>query len=182
MVRLAKKLALKGRRLRRSEKGAAGVEFALVSVVFFITFLGIIELGMLMVLNNGLEDGVDRAARLLRTGQTHKQNISEAEFRQRICDQVVLKASCNSKLIVDVRSYPDFASINNPPTPHRDSSGNLTMDNQYQKGAPRQVLLVRAFYEWSFFTPLIGQLLSNTGGNSFLLTVATTFRTEPYGK
>lgn len=181
MSRLGKMLAVRSRRLRRSEKGAAAVEFALIAVVFFTTFLGIVELGMLMFMNNGLEDGVDRAARMLRTGQTHKQNISEADFRRVICNQVVLRDNCQQKLIIDVRSYPDFASINNPPTPQI-GSGGLSMPSSYTKGAPRQVLLVRAFYKWDFFTPLLGRLLSNTGGNSYLLTVATTFRTEPYGK
>ncbi len=181
MVRLVRKLAKRRRDLRRNESGAAAVEFAIIASVFFTLMMGIVELGMLMLMNNGLEDGIDRAARLLRTGQTRKQDIDATEFRDRICKQVVLAAECRNKLRVDVRSYPDFASINNPPDPFYDKDGKLVLPNDYQKGAPRQVLLVRAYYVWNFYTPLIGKLLSNLGDDkSYLLMVAATLRTEPY--
>jgi len=180
MRRFKSRLAVLRRRWRRREEGAAAVEFALIAMVFFWLFLGIIELGMLMIFNNGLEDGVDRAARLIRTGQAFKQNISADQFRKKICEYVVLRTQCNSALMVDVRTFPDFASIRNLPQP-ADSGSGFTMPTNYRIGAPRQVVLVRAFYVWDFFTPLIGKLLSNTGGDKFLVSAATTFRNEPYG-
>ena len=180
MFRPSERIVAAGRRWLRQEQGAAAVEFALIAAVFLWLVMGLVELGMLMFLNNGLEDGVDRAARLLRTGQTRRQNIDVSKFRRHICDQVLLKDSCMSKLIVDVRAYPDFASIPDLSKPQRDKNGNLNLHAQYVKGAPRQVLLVRAFYDWKFFTPMIGRLMSNDGSNAFLVSVATTFRTEPY--
>ena len=180
MSRFRNRLAAARHGLRHNDSGAAAVEFALVAVVFFWLFLGLVELGVLMIFNNGLEDGIDRAARLLRTGQVHKQDIDEEKFRQIVCDQVVLKTDCASKLIIDVRSYPDFASISNPPVPTYNDDGELEMPSNYTRGMAEQVLLVRAFYEWEFFTPMLGALLSNTQQGTFLVTAATTFRTEPY--
>lgn len=182
MFRMGERIVAAGRRWQRHEHGATAVEFALIAAVFLWVLVGLVELGMLMLLNNGLEDGVDRAARLLRTGQTQRLNIDVSKFRSHICNQVLLKDSCMRKLIVDVRAYPDFGSIPDLSKPKRDRNGNLNLRAQYVKGAPRQVLLVRAYYDWKFFTPMIGRLMSNDGSNAFLLSVATTFRTEPYSK
>ena len=178
---LRKLVARAGRVWRRNEEGATAVEFALMATVFFWVFIGIVEMGLLMIFNNGVEDGVDRAARLIRTGQADKQGIDKDQFRNRICDMVVLKTACRSNLVVDVREYPDFASIN-PPAPEWDADNNLQLQSQFEKGGPRRVILVRAFYDWKFITPMIGALAGNTGHGTFLLSAATAFRNEPYVK
>ena len=154
------------------------MEFAIIARVFFWVFFGIIEMGLLMIFNNGIEDGVERAARLIRTGQARTLGLTEAQFREKICDQVVLRTACRSKLIVDVREYPDFASID-PPAPQW-RNNRMELDAQFQPGSPRRVILVRAFYDWEFITPMIGALASNTGHGTFLVTAATAFRNEPY--
>ncbi len=181
MRRLTRKLALLRRRWRRDEDGATAVEFAIIAMVFFWLFIGIVEIGMMMIFNSGLEDGVARAGRMIRTGQVQNGGLSAAQFRDKICDQVVLKTSCKSRLIVDVQKFPDFAHIGTLTEPTLDKTGKLTAPSNFVPGSAKQVVVVRAFYDWKFFTPLIGQLMSNIGGNRFLLSVATTFRNEPYG-
>jgi Flp pilus assembly protein TadG len=177
---MMQKLAVRARRIwRRSDDGATAVEFALIAMVFFWIFFGIIEMGLLMIFNNGIEDGVARAARLIRTGQAKNMGLTAAQFREKICDMVVLKSACRSNLVVDVREYPDFASIN-PPSPSWDNQGQMQMSSTFQTGSPRRVILVRAFYDWKFITPMIGALAGNTGHGTFLVTAATAFRNEPY--
>ena len=180
MRRLITHLALLRRRFRRDDNGAAVVEFAIIAMIFFWLFMGLLEIGLLMIFNNGLEDGVARASRLIRTGQVFRQNISAEEFRKQICKHVVLKRSCNTKLAVDVRAFRDFSSVKDLPMPSLNGN-SIDVSQNYQTGAPRQVVVVRAFYNWEFFTPMIGALMSRNGGNSLLLQVATTFRNEPYG-
>ena len=163
----------------RSDDGATAVEFALVATVFFWVFFGIMEMGLLMIFNNGLEDGVERASRLIRTGRADNEGITEENFRNLICSRVLIKSTCRSSLVVDVREFPDFGSIT-APNPTWDDDGDLQLDSTYQIGAPRRVILVRAFYDWKFITPMIGSLVGNTGHGSFLVTAATAFRNEPY--
>ena len=180
MKRMWRRLGSKIRRWRKREEGAAAVEFALVSGVFLWVFMGIVELGMMMLFNNGLEDGVDRAARLVRTGQADNRGISSTQMRDVICGQVVLKTSCSSNLVLDIRSFRDFASVRVPAL-KTDASGKPNMSAVYQIGGPRKVVVVRAFYPWKFFTPLIGSLMHAINGRVFILNAATAFRNEPYG-
>ena len=180
MQRVLHKLGNKIRRWRKREEGAAAVEFALVASAFMWVFVGIAELGLMMLASGGLEDGVDKVARLIRTGQADQQGLSAAHMRDVICKQVVLKTSCKSALVLDVRSFPDFASVKLP-TPSTDSKGNVKLSSAYQIGGPRRVVVVRAFYPWKFITPLIGNLMHAVKGRVFVLNAATAFRTEPYG-
>lgn len=168
---------------RQDDAGATAVEFAFVATIFFWVFIGIIEMGLLMIFNNGIEDGVERASRLIRTGQAQNTSISEEEFRKKVCGQVMLKSSCETSLVVDVREFVDFASINAPAPTWNDQENKLEIeDKRFELGGPRRVILVRVFYDWNFITPLIGTLMGNTNRNSFLLSAATAFRNEPYAR
>jgi len=41
-------------------------------------------------------------------------------------------------------------------------------------------VLVRAFYKWPVFTPLLGFFLQNVAGGFHLVSTAAAFRNEPY--
>ena len=185
---MLRKIAVRIRRIwGRSDEGATAVEFALIATVFFWVFFGIIEMGLLMIFNNGIEDGVERASRLIRTGRAKSMSLTEEQFRNKICDQVVLKTACREKLVVDIREFPDFGSITAPDPTWDESSESLKIggdgeEAKYELGDPRSVILVRAFYDWKFITPMIGALAGNTSRNTFLLGVATAFRNEPYAQ
>ena len=180
MKGLLHKWRARARRWRRQEEGAAAVEFALVSAAFMWVFLGIVELGLLMIFSGGLEDGVTKVARLVRTGQADKRGLTVAHMRETICKQVVLKTACKTALVLDVRSFPDFASINLP-SPGTDANGNPKLPTSYQIGGPKTVVVVRAFYPWKFITPLIGKLMHAFNDRVFIVQAATAFRNEPYG-
>ena len=42
------------------------------------------------------------------------------------------------------------------------------------------VVLVRAFYRWPVFTPILGFFLQNIAGGYHLISTAAAFRNEPY--
>ena len=42
------------------------------------------------------------------------------------------------------------------------------------------VIVVRAFYTWEVFTPMLSFFLSNMSGTNHLLATAAAFRNEPY--
>lgn len=69
-------------RLKRSECGAAAVEFALVGMVAIVTFLGIIEFGRSLYMRNEMSYAVDRAARKILTNPGVPDAEVEAVVRE----------------------------------------------------------------------------------------------------
>lgn len=166
--------------LRRAE-GHAAVEFALIAPVFFILLMAIVETGMVYFAESTLENGVEVAARMIRTGQVQAGSMTQAQFRQIVCDNIITFMSCDtSHLQIDVRAFSGFGGASYPAP--LDSSGHLKTNlNSYQPGIACQVVLVRAFYTWTLFTPAFAQYFSNMAGDDRLLSAAVAFRNEPYG-
>jgi Flp pilus assembly protein TadG len=184
------------RRLRAdADSGSAALEFAFVAPVFFLLLMGTIEAGIIFFAQSALQNAVNDAARLVRTGQSacyslDSSNICQSmtadQFRTRICNDVsVLLQDCmvdangNSDLQFDVRAYPSgFGAANNtPPLNAQQDLPNLTAFNT---GSACDVVLVRAFYRWPVFTPMLNFFLANMSGNKHLLATAAAFRNEPY--
>jgi len=66
-IRLKRYLA----RLRRdADKGQAALQFALIAPVFFLLLMGTIEAGVIFFAQSSLQDAVNGASRLIRTGQS----------------------------------------------------------------------------------------------------------------
>lgn len=166
---------------RHRAEGHAAIEFALIAPVFFLLLMAIIETGMVYFANNVLENGVEVAARMIRTGQVQSGSMTQTQFRQVICDNISTMLSCDSsKLYIDIRAFSGFGGSSYPAP--LDSHGNLNGNlNSYQPGASCQVVLVRAFYTWTLFTPIFAQYFSNMAGDDRLLTSSVAFRNEPYG-
>jgi hypothetical protein len=86
------------RRLRRdAEKGSAAIEFAMVAPVFFVFLMGTIEVVVMFFAQTSLQNAVNDAARLIRTGQTacfslDANNLcvpmTAAQFRTQICNEL----------------------------------------------------------------------------------------------
>ena len=166
---------------RRRAEGHAAIEFALIAPVFFMLLMAIIETGMVYFAESALENGVEIAARMIRTGQVQAGNMTQTQFRQVVCDNVNVLLSCDSsKLQLDVRAFSGFGGASYPSA--LDSGGHLKSDlNAYNPGGSCQVVLVRAFYKWTLFTPIFAAYFSNMAGDDRLLTSAVAFRNEPYG-
>jgi hypothetical protein len=53
----------------------------------------------------------------------------------------------------------------------------------FSTGAPGDIVLVRTYYEWDVFTPLLEQVAGehgDSGSNKRLISTVATFRNEPY--
>jgi Flp pilus assembly protein TadG len=170
-----------GRRFRLARRGALAVEFALLAMPFFGLMCGIIEIGMIYVVATTLEDATNGAARQIRTGQLQTAGTSSAtSFVTTICTQLSwLGSSCNSNLNVDVRVFGTFAGITAP----QPVSGGKFDPTQltYNPGGPGDIVVVRSYYQWTLFTPMMNQALDTLSGGQTLITSAATFRNEPYG-
>lgn len=172
---------------KRGTSGSVAIEFALISPIFFLLFFGILETALATFANMILENGMKTVARLVRTGQAQNQALTQTQFRQALCDQVSIVLSCDqTRLYVDVRAFSNFAGSGFPPPV--DAQGNLIAGNvsTFQPGQSSQlstqnsIILVRAFYTWPMFTPLLGQFYANMPNNTRLLTASAAFRNEPF--
>lgn len=184
------------RRLRAdANKGSAALEFAVVAPVFFLLLMGTIESGVIFFAQSSLQNAVNDAARLVRTGQTVCYSLDSSnncvpmtadQFRIKVCSEVSgLLQNClkdmngYSDLQFDITAYPSgFTGVtNSSPLDAHKSLPNLTA---FDAGNACDVVLVRAFYRWPVFTPMLSFFLANMGGGKHLLATAAAFRNEPY--
>ncbi len=137
----------------------------------------IVETAMVFFVSANLENGVHEASRLVRTGQLQFSGGGIAEFRQVVCDNAPLLASCDSDILIDVRKFQDFTNVNftDPIV-----NGNLQNNFNFTPGGQGEVILVRVFYVWDVNAPFIGTFLSNMNGGKRLLSSAIAFRNEPF--
>jgi Flp pilus assembly protein TadG len=170
--RLAKRLRANAR------SGSAVVEFALIAPVFFLLLFAIMEIGIIYFAQATLQHATDDLARKVRTGQIQGQGLTQAAVRQQVCDDVSALIPCDTALYVDLESFSGFGSV--VFSPPLDSQGNMIPLNNFQTGTACSVVLVRVFYAWTVFTPLLTPFLTNMSGDKHLLYAAAAFRNEPF--
>lgn len=171
---------------KRGSSGSAAVEFALIAPAFFLLLFASFETGLTYFAGMTLENGVVESARLIRTGQTHNAGMSQAQFRNDLCDRVNMLLSCDAgKLYIDVRSFSNFGGSSYPPA--LDEDGELNPDlNSFQTGSSgaatngSPIVLVRVFYKWQLFTPIFAQYFKNMPDNVRLISSSVAFRNEPF--
>jgi Flp pilus assembly protein TadG len=179
-ARWTERLRRSVRRMRReSLRGSASLEFAIIAPVFFILLMGIIENGVIYFAGSTLQFATDNAARQVRTGQVQSANLTQAQFRTLICNNIAPMLACDSNLQIDMQSYTGYggASFGSP----TDAGGNLNAAlNNYQPGTACNVVLVRSFYTWKVLTPGLSVFLTNITGGYHLITATAAFRNEPF--
>ncbi len=165
----------------RARGGATAVEFALVATPFFALLFGIIELGLIFLVQSSLENATSEAARTIRTGQFQTGGAAtQAAFKTAICaDFPWLQSDCASNLSVDVETFASFAAVT-APNPVVNGVFNPAA-LQFTPGGPGQVVSVRAYYQWPLIVPLMDQALQPVSGGKFLITSTAVFCVEPYG-
>jgi Flp pilus assembly protein TadG len=182
MARLHARLRSALRRFRRAESGAAAVEFAFVIFPFCLLLFGIIELGMVFLASTTLDHATERAARQIRTGEFQTAgDVTPAAFKGLVCGHMSwLESDCASNLYVDVRIALTFNDVE-PESPVEDG-GFDPAETCFEAGGPTDIVLVRTYYQWPLFTPLLDRSLENmTGTGKRLITSAAVFRNEPFG-
>ena len=167
------------RRWGRSVSGVTAIEFALISPVFFVLLVGILEVGLMYLAQVDLQNAINNASRTIRTGQVQAQNLSSSAFRTQICSKVSALMNCGAKLQVDVQSFATFANGSYSTPLNADGTLNQSLTN-FTPGGASKIVLVRALYPWPVSTPLLTPFLVNMAGNSHLIVATAAFRNEPY--
>ncbi len=175
---LTQRLKNKFDALAENEQGVTAVEFALIAAPFFFLIFAIIEVGFIYILSSILEIGLSNASRDIRIGSFQTSGGTEASFKQAICDETFGFMNCDSNFYVDVRRITSFTgtSIASPISNGNLNSGSFIFD----PAAADEIIVIRAFYEWNLFTPVISDPISNLNGGKRLIQANVVFRVEPY--
>ena len=169
-------------RFARADRGATAIEFAMISLPLMLLIFGVLELAMVLLVATTMEAATESAARMIRTGEFQSSGSStKADFKALVCARMSwLSAKCNTDLWVDVRTFNDFNTLagNGP----QNGAAFNPAATCFATGQPTDIVLVRAYFQWTLFAPLLSNALEDMGGGSGkrLLSFATAFRNEPY--
>ena len=170
---MARRFTIIPKRFRKNERGAAAVEFAIVSVPFLGLLFGTIDLAAAHFFGDVLESNLNKAARTLRTGEAQRNGTNEQAFKSQICDGLQ-GLGCSSALTLTVTSSPNLTTAVN--------SGSAT--GTFQVGNQNDWHFVQISMTRSYFTPFLSLLTNN--GSSGSLSEYTIVRNqlvsaEPFG-
>ena len=130
------------RRRKRAREGSTAVEFAMIALPFFLLLFGILEIGLLLLLDAVVETAVSDAGRLVRTGQAQQQTLTAEDIKRRLCENMsVFAADCPTRSFIDVQVVDSFSD---PIAPDPLASGVFDQSKLvYQPGGPGDRILVR---------------------------------------
>ena len=131
--------------LLADRRGAVAIEFAIVSIPFFLLLFSILELALMFFVGQVLDTATVTASRLIRTGEAKAQSLTPAQFKAQICTGMLNLADCNSRLYVDVQSYSKFSDYK--PTSPLDKNKKIT-STKFTAGNKSEIIVVRSFYAW----------------------------------
>lgn len=167
-------------RWQADTQGATAIEFAMVAGPFLMMLFGIIGVGLYFFTTFTLENAVEQAGRLLRTGQAQQAGYTAAQFKAKVCEYVPGFVDCDGKLRVNVLSYPDTTNITADSLPTCLAEGGLSNGTQFDMGAASEVVLVWVCYEWEMAAKIPFLRLGDMANGSRLIQATTVFRTEPF--
>jgi Flp pilus assembly protein TadG len=164
---------------RSSREGSMAVEFALVLPPLLFILTGIIQIMLVFIANQHLENATADLGRLVRTGQAQGQKFDQAKFKDSFCNQMGGFIKCESgNVLIDVQALPNFGPVSMDwPV---DDDGNFEGSGTYSPGGGGDIVLVRVFYQYPVWLPMIGQILANLPNGKRMLTSSAAFRNEPF--
>jgi len=179
------------RRLLSRRDGTAAIEFAILSLPFFVIVFASIETFVAFSAEQLLANATDTMARKIRTGEItfnlgKSTDMTEQQFRTAFCKEISILMPCSAseastpnKLLLDVRTFAKFADI--PKSLPRVSSEQYadldTSTFKFAPGGKKTINIVRAYYRWDVVTDLVRPYITNIrpadGSKQTYLMVAT---------
>jgi Flp pilus assembly protein TadG len=177
------------RRARKSRygsdsRGVTAIEFAMIMPVFLLGMLCVLESGFMMFTEYVLQTSVQEAARLVRTGQAQKGNLTATDFKAKVCRIAGTIMNCTGKVTVYMKAEANFNALSTIPS-YMDvgatkADGTAGVNN-YACGGPNQAVALIATYDWDFVFPYFMSYFGNMNGNKTRrLGAYAMFRNEPF--
>ncbi|WP_297113230.1 TadE/TadG family type IV pilus assembly protein [uncultured Devosia sp.] len=171
-------LARKWRRLRRNQRGATVVEFALLVGPFLFLLLGTMEVSMQYFVATAMDYSVQRTARLVRTGQAQTQGMSAEDLREAMCDNIFDLFDCMDNSHIDVVELDSLAATTySLPV---NANGDFTGVQIYEAGVGGSYIIVRGFFQFSPLFDVFGALTPRLTNGNRVVVASALFRNEPF--
>ena len=179
-------------KLKRDNKGATAVEFAILGLPFAALLFGIIEISLVFILTTNTEHALSEVSRDIRTGEFQGNSGDATLLKTNICTAMSGLGNCN-KLRVDVvrAATGKFSELSLPDSPPA-CTGTAAAIEACEAAAPampadtytitgsEDVVIVRVQYVHHLTIPSAVTGLSNSSGNTRVITATTAFRNEPF--
>jgi Flp pilus assembly protein TadG len=181
-MRRALKRKLAPRRFRRDEKGATAVEFALISVPFFMLLMSTVEMALMLWTSQQMEEAVFQRSRTMLTGESrtiyNNPATAATQFRNDLCSTMTLIFDCQTRLKVDVQTFASFATA----TSGSAIQGGVlnTAGFGFQPVTPSTIVVVRAVLSYPLTMSSWSQSFANLANGERALMASIAFRTEPF--
>lgn len=183
---LKRRITRRSGQFGKSDGGAAAIEFALVAGPFFYVLGCTCETGLMLFTEYVMQNSVQEAARLIRTGQVTTSSgtatVTADQFKTLICDNVNIIIDCTNKVTVYVNSATSFADLDAAvpdPLTIGPNKGN-PYAVVYTPGGKEAAATVIATYDWDFVFPFMEFLGNIDNGESRRLRAFAIFRNEPF--
>jgi pilus assembly protein Flp/PilA len=171
------------RRFRRDERGATAVEFGFIAVPFFMLMMATTELALMLWTSQQMEEALFQGTRVMLTGESlTKYSGTPAaagqKFRDDLCAKMTMLVDCTSRLKVDVKTYPSFATA----TSNMPVSGGVlnTAGFGWQPVTPSSIVVVRAVLSYPMALSSWNKAFADLADGSRALMASVAFRTEPF--
>lgn len=168
-------------RFRRSEKGQATIEFAIVFPAILILFLSGIELGLISLQHAMLERAMDMTVRDIRlsTGTAPQHN----EIKDLLCERTGFIDNCRDNMLLEmVQVDPrNWAGVS-PDATCTDQSEPVDPKTEFKNDAKENELMILracAKIDPVFPTAGLGQNVVKDGAGQFALVSMSAFVQEP---
>ncbi|WP_208987266.1 TadE/TadG family type IV pilus assembly protein [Roseibium marinum] len=154
------------------------VEFALIAMPFFILSIGILEVGLVQVVNRMVDNAVVSAARMIRTGQAQEGTFTADEFKDEICGFLPAFMCDTNRISVEVVSVDSFAEATETDDLY-DDEGEIREDLQFVTGGASEIVVMHVIFKWPMIMSNLELYPEDRGGLRHL-TSTMVFRNEPW--
>ncbi len=169
----------------RCRRGVVTMEYALTFPVLLMLVVMTIELAIMTLADLSLQQGMEAAARSIRTGDI-RSSTDVAAFKTKVCANVLALVDC-SDMLLNVQTFGSVGGSNpyggfgtvTYPMPIYDQDGNVTNYSFGVGGTKLQITSVQVKAIYHFLTPGVGLLV---GGVPTMTTLshAMILVTEPF--
>lgn len=172
------------RKALNNRNGSVAVEFAFVAPIFFALMFSLFEVGWFYFVNAQVDATVQRAARMIRTGQAQQQALDRNDFFNEVCPDLTIFGGCNDKLTIEVETFNSFAALaaDNSPVICRDDNPEEINAIAYDPGADGDIVRVRICLIYQTINPALGLNVSDTANGTRRLHGSFLFRNEPFAR
>ena len=188
----------KPRNIFSDEQGTTAIEFAILGVPFLALLFGIVELAMIFFISSTTQHALESSAREIRTGELLEAGEGLTKLRDNICLEMTNVGDCdNLRIDVITTNTGKFTDLSLPvsPTPTvctgtaqeisdcEDAAAAaapvMPADN-WACTSGGDVVMIRIQYVHPLSVPSALTKLSNSTGNTRIISHTTAFKNEPF--